>query len=282
MVQETLKRSVWPIASAWITSVGILFGITQGLGLVGVEIVKDCVLGAFVPSLSIFWVYYRRDLRFQNFFGLAADSVINVILSTYQNRTSYQDTGPPQNRERYFKEVNGQTIYLVGAQKHLVGLETATTGILSLLELGKLTSHQINVVGDEEESKIVDGAIICLGSPTSNFITKRILDNLPKDVRITFTTGTMSCWIHPAPYTSTTQKDYAVLARIIEKERVSFVCAGIDEQGTVAVARFLLGNWQKLPTSQFVQIFECDKMSLAVDKRGGKHIDKKQGIWRTD
>lgn len=280
-----LKQSVWPVASAWITSVGILFGISQGLGLQGWGIVGDCLLGAFIPSLLVFWVYYKGDLRFQEFFGLSADSGINIILSTYQNRVPYEADGPPEKRERYFKELNGRIIPLVGAQKNLVGLETATTGILSVLELGKLTSHQINVAGDEEESKTVEGPIICLGSPTSNFVTKRILDNLPKDVEVKFTTDTMSCWIHPQePYKPTKQHDYAVLARTADKARISFICAGIDEEGTVAVTRFLIRNWQTLPKSQFVQIFQCDRMNCCVQKKlGGSHIDvKQQGIWVSD
>lgn len=141
----------------------------------------------------------------------------------------------------------------------------------------------MNVIGDEEAFKAVDGPMICLGSPTSNNLTSKGLRLLPHGIEIEFTTNTMKCWLHDQPYTSSDLIDYAILVRVVDEAHVYFVCAGIDEEGTVAAAKFLFSNWQKLPISSFVQVFQCDKINRTVkQKLGGKHFIKEQEKWITD
>jgi hypothetical protein len=220
-----------------------------------------------VPSGFVYRRWRQRDRAFDNLFGLSQDSFINLVLATYQNRIDYNAQGPHDRRYRYFKETTpGERTYLEGARSYILGLDTATTAILSVIELGKLTSRELNVLGDEEQNKAKDGPFISLGSPTSNRVTESILASLPGNRAIRFDTNSLKCWLHPQPYLSTPKNDYAVLVRVQQDNQVRFACSGIDEEGTVAVARYLMHNWRSLPSTNFVRVFKCDKNSLELEQ----------------
>jgi len=190
-----------------------------------------------------------------------------LALATYQNRVQHDPVGPEDRKNRYFKEpVSGKKRYLQGARRYVLGLDTAATAIKSVIELRTLTDRELNVFGDEELSKLKEGPILSLGSSTSNALTENILALLPRDKEIEFTTDSLKCWLPGSPLKSSTDVDFAVLIRVQRESRIHFACAGIDEEGTVAVTRYLIENWQSLPRTNFVRIFKCGKMNTTFEQ----------------
>ncbi len=257
------------VAGALSVSLGLSLAITSSLGWIGLEATLVCVIITLVVSLLTYLNWKRQVGEFRNAFGLPENSAVNIVLATYQNRVAYDPAGTEDKINRYFKEPpGGKKKYLQGARKYILGLDTAATAIGSVIELGRLTTAELNVLGDEEPRRAKEGPIISLGSPTSNNMTGEILDLLPGDRAVKFSTDSLTCWISSVPYKSTPELDYAVLARTKRDDQLRFACAGIDEEGTVAVTRHLLRNWQKLPQSNFVHVFKCVKLDLSLEKIG--------------
>ena len=205
-----------------------------------------------------------RRKRFLDFFGLSKTRQLNLVVSSYRNRADREPAVKDLLAQHwYYKTNNGDVDVLAGTRGHLTDLETARSAALSVYGL-RAFSLDIDVVGDEAVSD-TQGTIVALGSTTSNYVSRRILRSLPGDHPVKFTVDTLECWLDPAVYRPNATTDYGVLVRYRFGDGVGFVCAGIDEAGTVAVARYLFRKWSDLPKKKyFVGIFKCDRRSMSV------------------
>jgi len=244
-------------AAAYAATIGICFGTTAAYGWTGAGAVAFCVAFSLLPAGFVYWRWRATRRDFDGFFGLSKNSLIKIVVSTYRIKHD-----PLTKQQIYYKTHSGGGPS-AGAEGYHLGLQTATTAILSVIELGKLTNQKLNVVGDEEPGKM-EGPVISLGSTTTNVVTGEIIHLLPNDLTVVFDSNSLRCWLHPDPYKSDKNLDYAVLIRVRRDNQVSFACAGIDEEGTVALATHLLVKWRNLPLSNFIQIFSCCKKTLQV------------------
>jgi hypothetical protein len=264
MVQKKeFFRSVIP---TFLAISGLFLSISSGAGWEGWIYVVVCLMAALFSAGVTYWWIDRKNREFQNCFGLSESSRINVILSSYQNRVEY-DLRTDETRERYYKQCRnerseGVKKYLTGSREYLVGLKTAKTASLSAFRLGEFPIKDINFVGDEEPRNF-EGPIICLGSSTSNCFTEEILGSIRPGAAVSFTGDKMDYW--SGEFKPSHAHDYAILVRDkLEDNRTCFVCAGIEEEGTVAVVNYLIRSWKNLPKTRFIKIFKCDRDSFDV------------------
>jgi hypothetical protein len=218
----------------------------------------------------------------QSFFGLDDNSPVNIAIGSYWNIREYDEAAGEQNNMRYFKHDGDskKRRLLVGAVEHpLTDVGVASEAIQLATHITRSGSYKINLFGDENIPAAIDGPIFCLGSPTSNSTTEVMFARLPEEFKLSFTTKTLSCWVHDQPYASTKTTDFGLLMRRTIDFKVYFVCAGIDEHGTIALSNLLLESWKKLPRGDFLHIYKVDKKRCrVVEKLSGKSLTR-QNVW---
>ncbi len=238
------------------------------------------VIGIVITFISFIFInlyFWIINKKFYSFFGIKKDNLFSIILPSFWNKIEF-DQNLKEENYRYYKNVENNS------KKQLIGPTTfPVTGVgavsiackLSNL-IGKEFKKDINVFGDEMLGNHSSGPVISLGSPTSNNITEKLLKNLPENIKIEFSTETMRCWIHPESYRASVDLDYAILVRTFDNERVHFICAGIDEEGTIAVCQHLINEWKRLPNKIFINVYEVEKRSLQVKKLGSIHMSNSE------
>lgn len=270
-----MNSSAFPvarIASLFVAALGFVVTTASMLGGVGWVPLGECIaVSIAVCSLYYFAWYlpgYRTHLAF---FGLSG-GVLNILVPSYQNRVPWDAKAPDEQRLRYKKKQGEGERYLEGSHDYVTGLQSTKDAFQFGINLGQATSWDVNLVGDEENNRWTPGPLLSLGSPTSNDATDQILKGIPGDHSPTFTTNSLKCWLHPDPYKSDANNDYGVLVRAAHGNRVAFVCAGIDEEGTIAAMRYLLENWRELrkesrkrKKEKFISIFGCRKSDLSLN-----------------
>lgn len=271
------------------TSFVAIFGISCAV-LSGFDIKRWIFMGGsfgIAVTGTAFHLMYMQiaKRRFQSFFGLADNSTMNIAIGSYWNINKYDESLGEEKNYRYYKyDGDSQTVrYLVGAVKYpLTDIGVAAEAIQLTSYINRTGEHKVNLFGDENIHEAVEGTVICLGSPTSNSTTKSLFERLPSEFKLAFTTKTLSCWLHDKEYKSSATLDYGVLMRYTIGNRIYFVCAGIDEHGSIALSKVLLSDWRKLPFVDFVHIYKISKeYSTVIDKLGGKHMTR-TGKWISD
>jgi len=279
-VPETGTRSRWrSLGEVYVSTLGLSLAVAATMEWTGTIALLYCGAIAVGPTLGALAFLVAFDRRFRAFFGLARGSTINLAVASFQNVLS-ENPNEADRSKRYYKEYDGQRLLLRGPETYLVGLETAATVAWAALEFGRATRHEINVVGDEEPSRLTDGPVIAFGSPTSNNLTHRLIKSLPSNWSVAFTTETLTCWTHPEPYRASSETDFALLIRLLAHDRLHFVCAGIDGEGSVAVSRHLVRNWRKLPRCQFAMVFKCNKRTFNVELISGRYLNPRTQEWQ--
>jgi len=261
------------------TSFLTMFGLSTAI-VAGFDIrhwtffVYSTVLASLGAAAQLVVMYFHQH-RVEQFFGLNNGSPINIAIGSYWNKSKYNQFAGDANL-RYYKHDGDkrQRRELIGAIVYpLTDVGTAAEAIQLATYINRIVEHRVNLVGDENIQDAVDGPVICLGSSTSNSVTQTVLMQLPKDLNLSFSTTSLRSWVHEGEYKSSSQIDYGILARSTSEKRISFVCAGIDELGTIALSRFLLTNWRRLPSRDFVHIYKIRKdIGAGVEKIAGKRL----------
>ncbi len=278
MNDKTFSQKFKRAGSIYFASTGVFWGIAGAIGVTGWDVLGISCTLAFVPLLIDFGVQNYKQRTLGKFFGLSnTKPIVNLALSTFLNLLKYDQETPNSDKNyRYYKNRGDKTFKLVGSKNYLSGFETASTGIRAGVELHKLTGAEIKVIADEREAEAAEGnPIICLGSSTSNNISDKVFTKISRyNFSVKFSTEKLECQFNDIgviTYSGDNEYDYAVLIRY-EGPPLYFVCAGIDGEGTVATAHYLVENWKQLPVQTFMWVLKCYRNPPRV--HGGGPIQK--------
>jgi|SRR6185437_12227960 hypothetical protein len=256
--------------TSWsIVGTGLFLSITEvsGIGhgwpwvIISLGTATMVAFVALAPSLV-------KELRVGRFFGLGHGHSITLAVGTYGPRQGY-DRGAPPEEFLFKKRYNGVDYPLRGVADS-IGLSTAIQISEATVVLEHLCRRRVVVVGDqrpEGDLTRIQGPLVALGSPISNFLVHDILGTLPTELRPQFTNDTL-IW-RGKTFGVNEDVDYAVIVRVRTSNLTSLVCAGISEEGTIATLRYLQENWWKLPSSwrldtSFVSIFSVSRKERSV------------------
>lgn len=231
--------------------------------------------------VGIIYVFLNRfTWAFDKFLKIGDEEKITIVIASYQNIHRWDATSPKDARERYFKVLNGREVLLEGAHGYLAGMETTRMTTRFAYRLRDLTDHDLVVIADEQPPT-GDGPLICFGSPRSNFRSSLFLPTFVEFPNA----NTLSVTIDGTamPYSSDDHTDYGIVSRNQMGNRWGFVCAGIDEEGTIAAGFYLLNEWKELNQYQgeFVHIIKCTKKDPEAPSRflGFSPVG---GVWKSD
>jgi hypothetical protein len=279
------KRWISNVATNFAAMFGIGSAIVSGFDIKQWSFMGESVLFALIgTAVQILYLYLTKK-RFQKFFGLLDNVPVNIAIASYWNVNVYDERLGEEKNYRYYKhdgDLNKKR-YLVGAVEYpLTDVGVAAEAIQLAAYINRTGEHKVNLFGDENIHDAIEGTIICLGSPTSNSATKRLFARLPSEFNLSFTTKTLTSWLHEHEYRSNEKFDYGVLMRCTLNEKIYFVCAGIDEHGSIALSKLLMMNWKELPKVDFVQLYKVSKeRSQVIDKLAGKTLFR-PGEWVSD
>jgi hypothetical protein len=276
----TSERLKW-FGPAWLGTLGSFWLIEEqlkiepGWNLFGVNLVVS-----FLAVLLVFWLLYFHSKRYAAFLKLADKNTISLVVS------AYKDPRPPTSA-RYYKEMaNGQKHNLIGAHGYLTGIDTAKVLASFVTKLREIGSYDIEVVKDGDQL-LKAGPVICFGSPSSNFTSEQFLPGGVDfkgpnilDVKLAHSNST---------YTSDPESDYGIVAREVrpnedKSQSWGFVCAGIDEEGTIAASVYLLREWKTLKRYQgaFLHCVSCKKRSPEKPQKLSGFSKDANGEWKPD
>jgi hypothetical protein len=282
-----MNRSwTYSLAASFSGSYGVSGAIISGFEVKRWQFVVYSLASACLVAVIQLGFLYQAKRRMQRFFGLTSQSPVNIAISSYWNVSEYDESRGEEKNMRYYKHdgVSGARTFLVGAvELPLTDVGVASEAVQLALRVAKVGSGEVNLFGDENVPAEVDGPIVCMGSPTSNSKTAYVFSLLPGELDLRFTTKTLQCWARDHEYRSSRAVDFGVLLRCTVDTNVYFVCAGIDEHGTMALGRLLAENWKKLPDGDFVQIYKVDKSRRRVsEKLLSRRLAPSHPIWRSD
>lgn len=241
---------------------------------------------SFIILLVIIYIINYPKRKFEKFMKLSKGDTISLVVPAYQDTRKYDRSKLDEENYRYFKVQDGIERRLVGAHKYLTGIGTATTVAEFSYKLRELTSNNIDLVRDDETIN-KDGPLICFGSPNSNLLSEKYLR--PNVCQFKGPNELECPSVHRETYKASEKHDYGVLFRenyICKsgKKSWAFICAGIDEEATIASSFYLLNNWKKLDKYKgvFIHIIECDKREpFKSQKKAGGYFDD-LGAWVAD
>ncbi len=243
-------------------------------------------LFAFLLTCLAFLFVQLGEWRFRRFIKLSKKDSVTIVVSGYQNKRKYDPLMPRAHNLRYFKIKNGEQYDLVGAHGYLMGLDTAKVLAKFVYELREFIACEIDVIADDNPiSK--NGPIICFGSPNSNLQSEKLL---PEELCKFCGSDQMFCHkLHDTPYTASTVEDFGVLARLpynnsAEDSTWAFICAGIDEEGTVAASHYFLDNWRRLgkQNTAFLHLLRCRKEAPQKPEKIAGFRLSKDGVWEAE
>lgn len=273
------------IATSFAGSYGISSAVISGFDIKRWEFLLYSFAAACLITLMHMLFLYKTKQKMQIFFGLTDHTPANIAIASYWNINEYNESLGEESNMRYYKHdgISGAKRYLVGAVEYpLTDIGVASEAIQLATNIANVGSRKINLFGDENIPSAVNGPIFCLGGPTSNSTTVLLFSRLPPEFQLEFTTKTLRCWVHDHEYRSSPTIDFGVLLRYTLETRVYFVCAGIDEHGTIALSKLLLDEWKSLPQCDFIHIYRIEKeRSRVVDKLSGKRLVG-PNLWRTE
>lgn len=102
------KPWIRPTGEVYLGSAALFLAIVDVWGATGFWPVLFCFLTALGPSYPVYKYFSKLHARFQEFFALAENARINLVLSTYKNRVEYNPRGSEEHQKRYYKQdLNG-------------------------------------------------------------------------------------------------------------------------------------------------------------------------------
>ncbi|WP_150047831.1 hypothetical protein [Methylomonas rhizoryzae] len=269
-----ISTEITEVKATFGTSFGVCSAVLSVIDIYGKDLFIYSTSISILTTLVFCLFLIRKKRKIKKFFGILDNQSINISIASYRDIRKFQRELGEDKNMRYYKtkpcKTNGGEkilTYLTGATKYPltdVGVTEWTVNFSLLLSQYISLENKIKVFGDEDFDDDMIGTVICIGSPTSNSTSGDIIDNLKSQgCSIEFTTNSLTCW-RKITYQSDENKDYALLIKYTDDQRVFFVIAGIDEHGSFAVAKVLLKNWKKLPNADFIQLYEVNKGNTTI------------------
>jgi hypothetical protein len=228
---------------------------------------KISAVALLAPAILVFvWLALKRYLKSgkaQSLFGVrdtphhdgdteTKTREIWIVASSYSHVKPYDG----DVKERYYKPDPAQAggrRYVKGARDLVVGVGTMRSGVSAYQRAHHLVGYSLGLDTDTALSRGAEfqgKTYICLGSPGTNDMARDIWadDGLSVEHLFHFDKAGNLARIKPKQETLTAnaQEDYAVVTKISKGGAIYFSCAGIDEEGTMTAANYLLQGWQSL------------------------------------
>ncbi|MDR4468314.1 MAG: hypothetical protein MRJ68_08445 [Nitrospira sp.] len=282
VTSRTSSKIVWLVATFSSTMLFVWeFEKQMGFQTNGL---KWVVINAIIASLVVvgFWIFlYHAIWGFAKFLKVEGNEPIILVVGAYKDTREWASEKPKEEKERYFKQKANDKVHLEGAHGYLTGLETTRMISQFVYKLRDLTSRKLLVVRDDETPSDA-GPLVCFGSSRSNFQSEVFLPSFVKFPDATSLSVTNK--IAHTVYSSDENKDYAIVARYKVGSRWAFVCAGIDEEGTIAAGHYLLERWKCLDKfgGSFVQIICCHKSAPDSPEQIQAFVPGQHGDWVFD
>lgn len=282
VTSQTFSKIKWFVPT-FISVIVFIWEIEKELGFQhdGWEWFAMNFLIASVLVLSIYVFFHYADWRFAKFLKAEDEQPVFLVVGAYKDTREWSPEKPKNEKERYFKQKNGSKFPLEGAHGYLTGLETTRMVSQFVYRLRDLTNRRLIVVRDDIMPSEA-GPLVCFGSPRSNFQSEAFLPAFIKFADAKSLTVTINST--PMPYFSDNERDYGIVARNKVGDRWAFICAGIDEEGTIAAGYYLLEQWKSLHkySESFVHIISCTKTSPESPQRFLGFSPGPQGEWLSD
>lgn len=283
--KKTWYQSIWVRVPLLITSFMALYQFEEAWGLVGspwlffVNFMTAIILVVSYTYGANLFRNKQYQNNFQQFFGLKNGKKLAIVLSAFQDTRKYKE---PQNRPenyRYYKIIDEQERRLVGVHDYLTGLRTAVFTAEFTYDLREITETPITIMSDDQALKDMEHVKISFGSDSSNMLTEKIMSEVPNNIwRFKPPDKLISEDAEPKELHASSKQDYAiVLKHWSEINNLTFICAGIDEEGTIAAAYYLIREWENLfrryGEKHFIHILRCSKRTpKACVKIYGLHL----------
>jgi len=216
-----------------------------------------------------------------SFFALADDRRINIVIASYEHIIPY-DPEKKHLQKRYRKRTaSGDYKEIDGAHDYVCGLSSVSCVVNTIEAVPRLPEVTLSLRTDEEvvrdlrENRIKNQTFISFGSPSSSSLAEWLYARKPllDQSDLFHFVGTDKLVPNRVPpaggFESTKTTDYAVLARLTKDTNTFFICAGIDEEGTVAAVQELFVNWKEMSRNthnrDFFQIYLVDKETKQME-----------------
>ena len=175
---------------------------------------------------------------------------IRIVVSSYRHTRPYDG----EVKERYYKpdaDAPEGKRFVRGSREAVVGLITVRSAVFAWEQAQKLVGFTVTLDGDSDaaaSSDVQGKTLICLGSPGTNDVARAVYkaQGLNQSHLYHFDDrGNLVC-ANAATLTADHDWDYATLTKLSRDGAIYFVCAGVDEEGTIAAVSYLLQEWQSL------------------------------------
>lgn len=195
---------------------------------------------------------------------------IRIVVSSYYHTRPFDG----EVKERYYKPDAGAPEgkrFVRGSREAVVGLITVRSAVFAWEQAQKLVGFTVKLDADSDaaaSSDVQGKTFICLGSPGTNDLARAVYkaEGLNQSHLYHFDgRGNLTC-ANSATLTADLDWDYATLTKLSRDGAIYFVCAGIDEEGTIAAVSYLLQKWQSLANMVGDNDFH---LTLKVEKKKG-------------
>ncbi len=259
-------------------------------------LVKITLASFLVPIVVSFLVMMAmkasRGRRAADLFGRApagADAgrggrEIRIVVSSYFHVKAF-DAKVDERFYKVDKKESGDKRFVRGSREAVVGLMTMRSAIYASEQALKLGRFQVMVAGDTDPAPADATTFICLGSPGTNDLARGVFEEEGLGLSSLYrfdAHGNLYGGNPTETLPATAALDYAVLTKLTRGEHIYFVCAGVDEEGTIASVTYLLEGWQNLWKKVGARDFH---LALTVEKNRVPKIEActlRGSIWAKD
>lgn len=303
----------------------VVFGKSVAVSI-GSLILAAAIALIFYLTRSAIHRWYNYRLRV--FFGVDREHQVKFIIPSYRcvgNESGIhgsfgRDAFHEQGSDMFFKRNPDQTLrYKKAFQSPICVATDVNAYFFAIRMLGpkgldfrfEIDEDFININRMLPRTKAIDGeakCIICFGSDSSNYAAG-YLSKIPffNDNPETYSFVSTNSLIknshkrrRPSRNNDTTHlfsnesTDYAVIAKLKIDENTFFLCAGIDQAGSIVATQILLDNWKELlqetKGDNFFYLYEVNRHALRpeelyeernVAKPIHKYVDKTVGVATT-
>lgn len=192
---------------------------------------------------------------------------IRIVVSSYHHARPFE----AEVKERYYKsdaDAPGGKRFVRGSREDVVGLITVRSAVFAWEQAQKIVGFTVKLDGDSDaatSSDVQGKTLICLGSPGTNDVARAVYkaEGLSQSYLYHFD-GAGNLASATATLTANHDWDYATLTKLSSDGAIYFVCAGVDEEGTIAAVSYLLQEWQTLAKKVGDKDFH---LTLKVEKK---------------
>jgi hypothetical protein len=283
--------SFWPtsLLKSFVTgfaAFGAAHTAGEGLSLHHPHLVQAKIFLGVVTCIGFqgYQIYNHYSIlsSLSSFFGFSAQRSLYLVLSSYEHVVPFvpDKTDPKQ---RYSKlGFDGIRHFVIGAHDSVCGYSTVKSAFEAIESASRLPETTVHVLVDHlffennTQERSSGRTYVCFGSSGTNAVTAWLYAQQPlsnqQDLFHFEKPGLVSNrnTQKPVVLQADTKTDYAVLARLSNAGNTYFLCAGIDEEGTVCAVKNLFNNWRTLNKTikgrDFFQVWTVDKGSMTLSQ----------------